>query len=137
MNKTIKHVVAGLVFYQSKLFAAQRSEKDDRYLKYEFPGGKLEIGETSEQALIRELSEELEMKIRVSHLFMHVSHEYPSFQLEMDVLVAFVDEDKFSLLVHAGGGFFTKEQLAKLSFLGADQKIVEEIIKQDLFANIS
>lgn len=129
-EKVVKNVVAGLIFYEGKLFAAARNEKDDRYGKYEFPGGKVEIGETPEEALKREIFEELEMDIEVKTFFMHVSHEYPSFQLEMDVFFAKVSSDNFILNVHQNAGFYTKEEILKLPFLGADLKILANIRDQ-------
>lgn len=126
-SKVIKKVVAGLIFYEGKLFAAARNEKDERYGKYEFPGGKVEEGETGEEALKREIFEELEMDIKVKTFCMHVSHEYPTFQLEMDVYFAYTDNDNFVLNVHQSAGFYTKDQILKLPFLGADLKILEYI----------
>jgi 8-oxo-dGTP diphosphatase len=126
-SKVIKKVVAGLIFYEGKLFAAARNEKDERYGKYEFPGGKVEEGETGEEALKREIFEELEMDIKVKTFCMHVSHEYPTFQLEMDVYFAYTHNDNFVLNVHQSAGFYTKDQILKLPFLGADLKIVEYI----------
>lgn len=127
-QRDIKNVVAGLIFYEGKLFAAARNENDYRYGMYEFPGGKLESGETGQDALKRELLEELEMNIDVYTLFMHVSHDYPSFRLEMDVFICEVNSPGFTLLVHQKAGFFTKDEIKSLPFLGADKKIVEEII---------
>lgn len=126
-TKIVKHVVAGLIFYEGKLFAAARNEKDERFGKYEFPGGKLELGESGPEALIREISEELEMDIKVGDLFMHVSHEYPTFCLEMDVYFATAKSSDFTLNVHHSANFFSREEILKLPFLGADLQIVEEI----------
>lgn len=126
-SKVIKKVVAGLIFYESKLFAAARNEKDERFGKYEFPGGKVETGETGQEALKREIFEELAMDIKVKSFCMHVSHEYPTFQLEMDVYFADATSDNFVLNVHQSAGFYTKEQILKLPFLGADLKIIDYI----------
>ena len=131
MSKVIKHVVAGLILYEDKLFAAARSEQDYRFGKYEFPGGKIEQGETGPEALMRELEEELRMDVKVGDFFMHVSHEYPTFILEMDVYLCSVMTDDFTLVVHQSAGFFSKEEILKLPFLGADKQIVE-VIKTDL-----
>ena len=127
--KIVKNVVAGLIFHEGKLFAAARNENDERYGKYEFPGGKIELGEGAKEALKREIIEELAIEIEVGDLFMHVSHEYPTFLLEMDVFLAFSSDPFFKLYVHREAGFFTKADILKLPFLGADLKIVEEIKK--------
>lgn len=129
MSKETKNVVAALIFYDGKLFAAARSENDERFGKYEFPGGKIEPNESGEAAIKREIAEELMMDIEVLDLFMHVTHEYPKFHLEMDVFLCRVDAPDFTLLVHQSAGFFTKEELLKLPFLGADLKVVERIKK--------
>ncbi|HOE54355.1 MAG TPA: (deoxy)nucleoside triphosphate pyrophosphohydrolase [Bacilli bacterium] len=129
-QKEIKNVVAALIFYDGKLFAASRSEKDERYGKYEFPGGKIELEENPSSAIVREIKEELMMDISVKDLFMHVSHEYPWFKLEMDVFICEVTNPQFTLLVHKDGGFFTKEEILKLPFLGADLQVLAEISKR-------
>ncbi len=129
-TKEIKNVVAALIFYENKLFAAARSDNDERYGKYEFPGGKIEVNESPATAIVREIKEELMMDITVQDFFMHVSHEYPWFQLEMDVFICQVTSPKFTLLVHKDGGFFTKEEILKLPFLGADLHVLAEIKKR-------
>lgn len=131
MKKEIKNVVAALIFFEGKLFAAARSENDERFGKYEFPGGKIEAHESPQAALRREIYEELLMDITVLHKFMHVSHEYSTFQLEMDVFVCSTNSNKFTLLEHHSANFFTKDEILKLPFLGADKKVVTKI-KADL-----
>lgn len=133
MKKVVKHVVAALIFHEGKLFAAARSEQDERFGKYEFPGGKIEPGEKAEDAIIREIREELLMDIKVTSHFMHVSHEYPTFLLEMDVFICAPLNTNFELLVHHSAGFFTKAELLNLPFLGADQKVVTKIKDELVF----
>ena len=132
-QKQVKHVVAGLIFHEGKLFAAARNENDDRFGKFEFPGGKIEPNETPKEALRREILEELAMDIVVGDLFMHVSHDYPTFQLEMDVFIATTEDPSFSLYVHQSAGFYTKDDILKLPFLGADIKIVHKIRQYLMF----
>lgn len=128
--RPLKIVVAGLLFFEGKLFAAARSEKDDRSGKFEFPGGKVEPGESNEMALKREIGEELNMEIEVGQQFMVVTHAYESFDITMSVYICKVLNANFSLLVHSAGNFFTKEELIKLPFLGADKKVVTKIINE-------
>lgn len=125
-----KIVVAGLLFFEGKLFAAARSEADERFGKFEFPGGKVEFGETNEMALKREISEELNMGIEVGQEFMVVDHAYENFDITMSVYICKVLNPNFSLLVHNAGNFFTKEELIKLPFLGADKKVITKIVKE-------
>jgi len=129
-QKEIKNVVAGLIFFNGKIFSASRREKDERYGKFEFPGGKIELNESPALALKREIKEELAMDISVKDLFMHVSHEYPLFKLEMDVFICTVDKPSFKLLVHKDGNFFCKDEILKLPFLGADLKVLAAIKKR-------
>lgn len=129
-ERPLKIVVAGLLFFDGKLFAAARSEKDERFGKFEFPGGKVEPGESYVAALKREIREELNMEIEVLNSFMTVKHAYETFDIEMSVFTCKVLNPNFSLLVHNAGKFFTKEELIKLPFLGADVKVVAKIINE-------
>lgn len=130
-SKVTKHVVAAIIKDKDQFFAAQRKEKDVRYLQYEFPGGKIRAHETKEVALKREIKEELEMEITELTEFMHVTHDYGTFILEMTVFVARVRSRAFKLNVHAGASFFTKEQLEKLPFLGADEIVLQKFLQSD------
>lgn len=131
--RVVKIVVAGLLFFEGKLFAAARSEEDERFGKYEFPGGKVEVGESNEEALKREIAEELNMEIAVGQEFMVVNHAYDTFDIKMTVYLCQVINPHFSLLVHDDGNFFTKEELIKLPFLGADKKVITKIINELIF----
>lgn len=126
-----KYVVAAIIRDQDKFFAAQRKEKDVRYLQYEFPGGKIRTNETKEAALKREIKEELEMEITKLTEFTHITHDYGIFILEMTVFIAEVNCPRFKLNVHADGGFFTKEELAKLPFLGADEIVLQRFLQSN------
>ncbi|MGI6714193.1 MAG: (deoxy)nucleoside triphosphate pyrophosphohydrolase [Bacilli bacterium] len=130
-KKTIKNVVAAVIEKDNRIFAAQRKEKDLRYLKYEFPGGKIEKGESPLQALQRELKEELNIEIKNPTLLCHVSHDYGVFQLEMDVFLGeIVDETAIKYHVHHAGTWFTYEELDVDLFLPADQKVVKKLLKK-------
>jgi len=78
-------VVAAIIKFDNKFLCLQRGESTYDYvsLKYEFPGGKLEIGESRQQALIREIKEELDYAIQVEREFLTVEHQYPDFRLLM------------------------------------------------------
>ena len=82
--KTIE-VVAAIIKVNSKFLCLQRGDNNYDYVsfKYEFPGGKLEIGESRQQALIREIKEELDYAIQVEREFLTVEHQYPAFRLLM------------------------------------------------------
>lgn len=131
--KVTKKVVAAIIMYDGKVFAAQRSESDVRYLKYEFPGGKVESGESNEEALKRELWEELHMEISDLQFFTNIIHDYDVFILDMDVYICRVSNNSFTLTVHAGAGFFTKEALEGLPFLGADKIVLKRLLQHYSF----
>lgn len=123
-----KEVVAAIIIHEGKVFAAQRSEEDARYLQYEFPGGKIDAGETKEAALRREINEELELEITNLQEFTFIEHNYEVFILRMTVFIAEVVSPTFTLNVHAGGGFFTLNELKSLPFLGADKLVLFEFL---------
>lgn len=127
-SKKIKTVVAAIIKQDDKIFAAMRSEDGFMLNKWEFPGGKVEIGESDEEALSRELKEELNITISDIKYFMHVEYEYETFILKMNVYTCRSDKKSISLHVHKQAGFFTKDELAKLDFLPADRPIIERLI---------
>ncbi|WP_316741956.1 (deoxy)nucleoside triphosphate pyrophosphohydrolase [Pedobacter antarcticus] len=83
-------VVAAIIIYQGKILCVQRDKHEYAYLsdKFEFPGGKVEAGETNEEALIREIKEELAMDISIDSLFCTIEHQYPDFFIELNALFA-------------------------------------------------
>jgi len=79
----MKHieVVAAVIIFENKILCVQRNENKFEYIskKYEFPGGKMEVGETKEETIKREISEELKIDIEVGEEFLTVTHQYPDF----------------------------------------------------------
>ena len=75
-------VVAGVIFWENLVLCVQRPKNKLQYIseKFEFPGGKMEVGETKEEALCRELLEELYLSTKIKYLFLTVVHEYPDFE---------------------------------------------------------
>ena len=84
--KTIE-VVAAVIFREGKVLCVQRAEHEEEYisLKWEFPGGKVEVGESREEALVREIAEELVVEIHELQYLTTVEHSYPDFHLTMHV----------------------------------------------------
>ena len=97
---------------------------------WEFPGGKIEPGETSQQALVREIREELDTTIRVDELIDTVEYDYPDFHLFMDCFWCEVVEGDLVLLEAQEGRWLTKDELDSVKWLPADLGLAERIRKQ-------
>lgn len=129
--KTIK-VVAAIICddmkEKNKIFATARGYGD---LKggWEFPGGKVEPGETSQQALIREIIEELDTKIKVGELIDTVEYDYPTFHLSMDCFWAEVKAGHLELKEAEAAKWLTKDQLESVTWLPADILLIDQIRK--------
>ena len=108
------------------IFATQRGYGD---LKggWEFPGGKIEEGETPQQALKREILEELETEIEVGELIDTIEYDYPTFHLSMDCFWAEIVNGDLVLTEHAAAKWLTKEELDSVEWLPADVTLIEKI----------
>ena len=131
--KTIKVVVAVISdsLENPKKFLATARGYGEFKGKWEFPGGKIEVGETSQQALVREIQEELNVKIKVCDLIDTVEFDYPKFHLSMDCFICKVVSGDFVLKEHEAAKWLTKENLDSVDWLPADQGLVEKI-KEEL-----
>lgn len=129
--KTIK-VVAAIICddmkEKNKIFATARGYGE---LKggWEFPGGKVEPGETSQQALIREIIEELDTEIKVGELIDMVEYDYPTFHLSMDCFWAEVKAGHLELKEAEAAKWLTKDQLESVTWLPADILLIDQIRK--------
>lgn len=129
--KTVK-VVAAIICddmkEKNKIFATARGYGD---LKggWEFPGGKVEPGETSQQALIREIIEELDTEIKVGELIDTVEYDYPTFHLSMDCFWAEVKAGHLELKEAEAAKWLTKNQLDSIGWLPADILLIDQIRK--------
>lgn len=123
--KTIK-VVAAVIRDKNRIFATQRGYGD---LKggWEFPGGKIEIGETSQEALKREIMEELETEIKVGKLIDIIEYDYPTFHLYMECFWCEIVKGNLVLREHEDARWLTKEQFGEVEWLPADVKLIEKI----------
>ena len=113
---------------KNKIFATARGYGD---LKggWEFPGGKVELGETPQQALIREIIEELDTEIKVGELIDTVKYDYPTFHLSMDCFWAEVKEGHLELKEAEAAKWLTKDQLDSVTWLPADILLIDQIRK--------
>ena len=124
--KTIK-VVAAIITKDNRLFATQRGYGDFKD-GWEFPGGKVEEGERPEDAIVREIKEELGADIKVTGFLTTVEHDYPNFHLSMDCFWAELkDGTEMVLREHEAAKWLTFDELDSIDWLPADVKVVEGI----------
>lgn len=116
--KEIK-VVAAIIQKENKILATKRGYGEFINM-WEFPGGKIESGETKEQALIREIKEELNIEINVDKFAIDIEYQYPNFYLFMSCFMCSIKEGSIELLEHNDGKWITKEELNTLNWLPAD-----------------
>ncbi len=121
-------VAAALIWNNNKEFLiCQRPENKARGLLWEFVGGKLEKGETGEQALIRECTEELNITVAVSGVFTDVVHEYPDITVHLTVYDAEIEKGTPELLEHNDMKWITPDEIDNYSFCPADKNILKKI----------
>lgn len=126
-NKTITEVVAALIWDKDKFMICQRPAHKARALLWEFAGGKVEPGETKEQALIRECQEELAITLSVGDVFMDVVHEYPDIAVHLTLFNAAISEGTPQLLEHNAIAWITPIDIPLYSFCPADVEILKTI----------
>jgi len=121
-----KHVVAAVIIHGGKVFATQRGYGEFKD-KWEFPGGKVEPGETPEQALAREIREELDTEIEVGTLIDTIETDYPNFHLSMGCYFCTVKEGHLTLLEHEAAKWLDAEHLESVDWLPADRSLLPAI----------
>ena len=125
--KTIR-VVAAVIRKDDRIFATQRGYGEFKD-GWEFPGGKIEPGETPQQALVREIREELETEIRVGDLIDTIEYDYPTFHLSMDCFFCEIVEGSLELKEHEAAKWLDRESLYTVDWLPADVGLIEKIRK--------
>ena len=121
-------VVAALIWKEDKFMICQRPASKARALLWEFVGGKVEQGETKEQALIRECKEELNVLLSVGNVFMDVVHEYPDLAVHLTLFNALIVEREPQKLEHNDIKWITSNEISNYEFCPADEEIIEKII---------
>ena len=128
--KTITEVVAALIWNGDKFMICQRPAYKARGLLWEFVGGKVEPGETKEQALIRECQEELAVTLSVGDVFMDVTHEYPDLTVHLTLFNATISEGVPVMLEHNDIRWITPSEIQNYEFCPADEEILAKIIER-------
>ena len=125
MYRSIK-VVAAIIIENGSFFATQRGYgawKD----WWEFPGGKIEAGETPEEALVREIKEELDTLISVDEFFMTVEYDYPEFHISMDCFICSVISGELTLLEHESARWLPLSDPLQVIWLPSDIEVVQKL----------
>ncbi|MDD5968455.1 MAG: 8-oxo-dGTP diphosphatase MutT, partial [Anaerostipes sp.] len=123
--KTIK-VVAAIIIENGNVFATQRGYGEFKD-GWEFPGGKVEANETPEDALVREIKEELDTEIEVLELLDTVEYDYPKFHLSMECFICKMKSGDLILKEHEAAKWLTKETLDSVDWLPADEGLIGKI----------
>ena len=126
--KTVR-VVAAVICDGDRIFATARGYGEYKGW-WEFPGGKIEAEETPEEALVREIHEELDTEIQVGELIETIEYDYPTFHLSMDCFWAEVIAGRLVLKEAEDARWLTKETLESVQWLPADQTIIDAIYRE-------
>ena len=125
--KTVR-VVAAIIIENDKVFATQRGYGEFKD-GWEFPGGKIEPGETPEEAIVREIKEELDTEVEVIELLDTVEYDYPNFHKSMGSFICKIKSGDLVLKEHEAAKWLTKDTLGSVEWLPADMGLVREIEK--------
>ena len=122
----VVNVVAAIIIKDGKVFATQRGYGEFKD-GWEFPGGKIESGESDKQALKREIIEELDTEVEVGDLIDTIEWDYPSFHLSMKCYACSIVSGGLHLREHEAARWLSREQLAEVDWLPADVTIIPKI----------
>lgn len=128
--KQIIEVVAALIWDKDKFLICKRPANKARGLLWEFAGGKVEPGETKEQALIRECQEELAITVEQHEVFTEVTHEYPDITVHLTLFNCTISRGQMQLLEHNDMEWITSAEIPNYKFCPADEEILKKIIEE-------
>ena len=124
--KVVAAVICDSLEYTTKIFATAKGYGEFKG-QWEFPGGKIEAGEISQQALIREIQEELDVKIEVGELIDTIEYDYPTFHLSMDCFRCVVVDGEIILKEAEAAKWLDKDELYSVDWLPADIALIEKL----------
>ncbi len=128
INKKRIEVVAAVIKKDHMFFIAQRPNKGELALKWEFPGGKIEYGETKEQALIREIYEEFDTKISVDKFLKTIEYEYQTFVIILHCYLCSIEDGSMILIEHKNKQWVTLEGLKEYDLAAADKELLSYLV---------
>ena len=123
-------VVAALIWSGDKFMICQRPAHKARGLLWEFVGGKVEPGETKQQALVRECQEELAVTLDIGDIFMDVTHKYPDLSVHLTLFNAIIAKGEPQMLEHHDIQWITPAEIRNYDFCPADEEILREIMQR-------
>lgn len=126
-------VVAAILCFEDEILCVQRPESKLPYIskKFEFPGGKIEAGESKKEALKRELIEELNITPKINDLFLTVIHPYPDFELTMHSFICKADAKDITTTEHISSIWLTRKDLNQLDWAAADIPIMSKLMENE------
>ena len=124
--KTVR-VVAAVIRSEDKIFTTARGYGEFKG-QWEFPGGKIDPGETPQEALVREIQEELDVKIEVGDLIDTIEYDYPSFHLSMDCFWCIVTDGEITLKEAEDARWLSKDELYSVDWLPADMELIKKLV---------
>ena len=126
------HVTCAIILLKNKILVTQRSENMKLPLKWEFPGGKLELGESEEDCIVREIKEEINLDITLLKKLSNNVHDYGTFEINLIPYLAKHISGEIELSEHKAYKLLDKNELLSLDWAEADLPIVEELIKLEI-----
>lgn len=126
--KVVAAVICNSLKEEKRIFATAKGYGEFKG-QWEFPGGKVEVGETPKQALVREIKEELEIDIKVGDLIDTIKYDYPTFHLSMDCFWCEIIQGELKLVEAEAARWLTKEELYDVQWLPADISLIAKIEK--------
>lgn len=124
-----KRVVCAVIVHDGKVFATERGYGEFKD-GWEFPGGKIEPGETAEQAIVREIREELNTEVEPIQLLDTIEEDYPTFHISMQCFLCKVQKGKLELLEHEAARWLDKAHLYDVAWLPADLALVQSKVEK-------